>query len=52
MGFLFSLVIWLLTVLAAFVGFTAVFFIKGILPHPNVTNSEIIIRKCRTFSWL
>ncbi len=45
MGFLFSLVVWLLTVLAAFVGFAAAFFIKGILPHPYVTNGEIIIKE-------
>jgi len=44
-GLPFSLVMWLLTVLAAFVGSTAVFFIKGILPHPNVTNGEIIIKE-------
>ncbi|MBB3461526.1 hypothetical protein [Rhizobium sp. BK377] len=48
-GFLFSLAIWLLTVLAAFVGLAAVLFIKGSLPHPYVTSGEIIIKEMQNF---
>ncbi|MBB3308692.1 hypothetical protein FHT78_000421 [Rhizobium sp. BK196] len=48
-GLLVSLAIWLLTVLAAFVGLAAVLFIKGSLPHPYVTNGEIIIKEMQNF---
>ena len=48
-GFLFSLAMWLLTVLAAFIGLAAVLFIKGSLPHPYVMNGEIIIKEMQNF---